>query len=73
MSQILLLSPPFYSEETDSINGDLGTRPMQSDSELALLTIYLIPHLLDFALGVMFRNASTSQDYVNIHLYFLSV
>lgn len=28
---------------------------------------------LDFGLGVMFRNASTSQDYVNSHLYFLSV
>lgn len=73
MSQVLLLSVPFYSEEIDSTNSNLRTESMQFDSELDLLTSYLILPLLDFTFGVMFSNASMSQDYVCIPLRFLSV
>lgn len=62
---------PFYSEEIDSTNGDLGTKSRQPDSELALLTIYLIPLLFDFVFGVIFRNTFHLSRLGNIHLYFL--
>lgn len=52
----IIIIAPFYSEEIDSTNANLGTKSMQPDS-LAVLTIYLLLLLLDFVFGVMFRNA----------------